>query len=315
MPVVVSMVVAGVAALLVLVSVGALVQGSTDRALLAGDPAPVERWFVDHVAQHPRLRHVVALLDRHVWGGAMVALGLGAVCIAAGVVGWILSTIDRGSGFARFDQSVAEWGADHATASSTTVLRATTLLGGSIVVLLVLIAVGALALLRSPSHNWALPGFLLTVGVGIVLVNNTLKWIVERDRPTVSHLVGSAGSSFPSGHSASAAACWAAVSLVVARRWPATSRRLTAAVAVAIAVLVASSRVLLGVHWLTDVVAGLVVGWTWFFVVALIFGGRIQRFGEPAERVTARDPAIRSAVSVVEGVRPRGPGSREELER
>jgi membrane-associated phospholipid phosphatase len=90
---------------------------------------------------------------------------------------------------------------------------------------------------------------------------------------------------------------------------------LTAAVAVAIAVLVASSRVLLGVHWLTDVVAGLVVGWTWFFVVALIFGGRIQRFGEPAERVTARDPAIRSAVSVVEGVRPRGPGSREELER
>ena len=57
--------------------------------------------------------------------------------------------------------------------------------------------------------------------------------------------------------------------------------------AVGIACLVAASRALLGVHWLTDVVAGLAVGWTWFFLVAVIFGGRLQRFGEPAERVAA----------------------------
>jgi undecaprenyl-diphosphatase len=55
--------------------------------------------------------------------------------------------------------------------------------------------------------------------------------------------------------------------------------------AVGVACLVAASRALLGVHWLTDVVAGLAVGWTWFFVVAVIFGGRLQRFGEPTERL------------------------------
>jgi membrane-associated phospholipid phosphatase len=54
---------------------------------------------------------------------------------------------------------------------------------------------------------------------------------------------------------------------------------------VVIAGLVAASRALLGVHWLTDVVAGLVVGWTWFLLVAVIFGGRLQRFGEPFDEV------------------------------
>ena len=47
---------------------------------------------------------------------------------------------------------------------------------------------------------------------------------------------------------------------------------------------VAASRALLGVHWLTDVVAGVVVGWTWFLLCALAFGGRRQRWGEPAEQ-------------------------------
>ena len=44
----------------------------------------------------------------------------------------------------------------------------------------------------------------------------------------------------------------------------------------------AASRALLGVHWLTDVVAGLVVGWGWFLLSALAFGGRFQRLGDPA---------------------------------
>jgi undecaprenyl-diphosphatase len=60
-------------------------------------------------------------------------------------------------------------------------------------------------------------------------------------------------------------------------------RALLAGVAVGLAVAVAASRVLLDVHWLTDVIAGLALGWAWFSVCSIAFGGRLLRFGAGAE--------------------------------
>ncbi len=63
-------------------------------------------------------------------------------------------------------------------------------------------------------------------------------------------------------------------------------RSLLAAGAVGIAVAVATSRVMLGVHWLSDVVAGLAFGWAWFSICAVAFGGRFLDFGAPLVEAT-----------------------------
>jgi hypothetical protein len=67
--------------------------------------------------------------------------------------------------------------------------------------------------------------------------------------------------------------------------------------AVGIAVAVAASRVLLDVHWLSDVIAGLALGWAWFAICAIAFGGRILRFGAAAETVAR----VADATEVAEG--------------
>ena len=139
---------------------------------------------------------------------------------------------------------------------------------GSAYVLVPVLSVVALvdwARRRDPSTPW----FLAVVGLGGTLLNSALKRIVDRDRPDVVHLVEAAGTSFPSGHSAASASCWLAVALV-ARRW--SPRTGWVIVALGLACIVALSRTMLGVHYVTDVVAGLVVGWSWCLLWAIVLG-------------------------------------------
>ena len=67
-------------------------------------------------------------------------------------------------------------------------------------------------------------------------------------------------------------------------------RALLAGTAGGIAVAVASSRVLLDFHWVSDVVAGLMLGWAWFALCAIAFGGRRLHFAEPAEQALSDPP-------------------------
>lgn len=245
------------------------------------DTEKEERWFVLH-APAP-LRRFFYFADRRVVGGAALAFIFTVVLVAATFIGWVFDSIDENQGFARWDKSAAQFGADHSSTTSTRVLEALTQFGATGWLLIVMTLIGTFQAWRH--RKFTVLAYLAVIGVGVSLLNNGLKLLVHRERPVVLQLTHAGGYSFPSGHTAAAAACWAAIALVVARRWPRPGRRAAGAIVLVITLAVASSRVLLGVHWLTDVIAGAIVGWTWFVLVTVLFGGRILRFGEPAERV------------------------------
>ncbi|MET0740838.1 MAG: phosphatase PAP2 family protein [Candidatus Nanopelagicales bacterium] len=250
------------------------------------DPEAEERWILRRLRHHPRFADFVRRrLDPVKTGGLLLTTIFGIVLLATIVIGLLLTMVRGNHGLAAWDQSVAQWGSDHATDTSTRLLELITQLGSTAVCLVALTATGVIDYVRHRNANVIL--FLATVGGGVLLLNNVVKWLVERERPEVDPLTGFAGSSFPSGHTASAAACWAAIALVLGRHHSRRTRSVLAGVAAAIAILVAASRALLGVHWFTDVLAGLALGWGWFTVVAILFGGRIQRLGEPVERAAA----------------------------
>ena len=251
--------------------------------LIAVTPAPLRR-FAESV-------------DRRVAGGAIAAVAFGALFVTAALVGVIFSGIDDERGVARWDSAAAEYGRDHATVATTRVLETLTDFGGTLYLFVAMALIGVyFAVRRSDTGPLA---YLIVVGVGITLLNNGLKLLIDRDRPEIAQLSDSAGSSFPSGHTAASAACWAAIVLVLARRRSGRVRVIAAAVAVFLAVTVATTRVLLGVHWVSDVAAGLLVGWGWWLVTTVVFGGRTLRLGAAA----ARDDADRPVSEPVPDIR------------
>jgi undecaprenyl-diphosphatase len=229
---------------------------------------------------HPRVeRFLRERMDRKTAGGFLLTASFVVLFVVAILVGLLLDMIDNNTGLAAADRSVAAWGSRNGNTTTAEAMKWITQLGSSIVVAAALIIVGCADFARRRSRE--VFAFVAAVGVGGLILSNVLKLIVRRDRPAVLHLVVANGYSFPSGHTVAAASAWSAIALVLGRDRPRLTRALLAGGAALIAVSVAASRALLGVHWLTDVIAGLAIGWGWFMIVGIIFGGRAQRLGAP----------------------------------
>jgi undecaprenyl-diphosphatase len=224
--------------------------------------------------------------------GLGLTVALGILLVGTIAIGTLLIMVQHNAGLARYDLSAARWGGDNATTGSTQFLRDVSLFGGTPMMIGVVLIAAWRQYMRT--RTAAVVGFLTVVVLGQVLITNLTKALVGRHRPNIHQLTGFSGSSFPSGHAATAAATFAAIALLVGRGRSRRIKALLAAGAAFIAVSVAASRVLLGVHWLTDVIAGLAMGWGWFAISSIAFGGRVLRFGQPVEiaQQTARAGAI-----------------------
>jgi undecaprenyl-diphosphatase len=143
--------------------------------------------------------------------------------------------------------------------------RLITMLGDGRVVSLFAV-VGAIVLILR-KQSW--PALVLVVGTALgKAVTEIQKYEFNRLRPDENpHLVVIHNLSFPSGHSANAMMTYVALALLLAA-WE--HRRFWVVGAVALALLVGLSRVMLGVHWPSDVVGGWSYGLFWAFLIYVI---------------------------------------------
>jgi membrane-associated phospholipid phosphatase len=112
----------------------------------------------------------------------------------------------------------------------------------------------------------------VTTGVG-ALLNISLKAYFARERPDLSvALRHASGYSFPSGHAMGAAVVFGALAYVGLRRFKTwRARSATLAIAVTSILAIALSRIYLGVHWVTDIVAGISAGTLWVVAATLAY--------------------------------------------
>jgi undecaprenyl-diphosphatase len=182
------------------------------------------------------------------------------------------------SALEKIDTSIHDWAIRERSSGATTFFTIMTIVGGplGLAVLLTIIAV-----ILAIKHRWRWLVYLAFTAGGGGVLNLELKRYFARARPDVAEMLRRAnGYSFPSGHAMGSAVAFGALSYLAfraIRSWPAK-----AAVIAFLYTLLASvalSRVYLGVHWISDVLAGVTAGtvWTTTTTVAYETVRRIRR--------------------------------------
>ena len=215
-------------------------------------------WDVLFRALRSSLTHVqsfYAAVGIFVAAGAVLAIG-GTWAFAE------LAVHVRSGATQAFDDAVMHWMGAHQIPWLKTVMAQLTALGTGVVVMMVVLVAALFLWLTKHKHSAAL--LLATTSVGIVL-NGMLKDVFHRTRPQIFPWGTDAfTSSFPSGHAMSAAVVYGTVAYLASRlQRTRVARTITIGIALALVILISFSRVYLGVHYPSDTVAGVTIGFAW----------------------------------------------------
>lgn len=226
--------------------------------------------------------------------GAFLVAGIVVAGIATWAFGEFSETVMAGQTQA-FDEAVLRWvGAHHTPTLDSLMLEITALGTGSAVLMMIVVAALFLALTR---HRYS-AALLLAATAGGGLLNIVLKHFFGRPRPHVfewgTHAMSS---SFPSGHAMTATIVYTTVAYLAARLqrrvW---ERTLTMIVAALVILAISASRVYLGVHYPSDVAAGMIIGIAWSaFCMATLEA--IQRAAKRAGKEISQDETPAPGIS------------------
>lgn len=219
-----------------------------------GKPRPVRDGLPDGIARR---------LDPEQRYGLRLTLLAVALILTALPFGFLLQQVLAEGPVIDADEAAAEWIHGHMRESDAVIaaMRLLSLLGKPIWLYLV---VGSAVLWVASRKQWRLVAFLVATPLLGGLVDTVIKVAVNRDRPDFDEPIAHAmGKSFPSGHSMSSVVSYGVLVVVflpvVAVAW----RRVLVGAAALLCFGIGVSRLALGVHFVSDVIGGWVLGLAW----------------------------------------------------
>jgi membrane-associated phospholipid phosphatase len=229
------------------------------------DPAPDAR-EATLAASWRRLRDGVP--------SALFLLGWAVVLLVVLVgAGWVLSKVVHDDSIGRADSGLSRWLAGRRSGDLNDVTAVTSEVGGTLTI--TILAVVAVAFAALVWRRWREPMLVAVAVAGEVGIFLVVTMLVDRERPPVGHLdEAPPTSSFPSGHTAATVVLWGALAVLASERArSALVRGLFLTLAVVLPLLVASSRMYRGMHYVSDVLGGFLLGGVW--LLATVRGIRL----------------------------------------
>ena len=221
------------------------------------------------------------------YGLRLTLYGLAMVLVAV-PFSYLLFEVIRKGPFTRFDQSAAR-DLHVRVLGHPQLIHALNLISwlGKPLLLGICIAVGAVFVFVRGRRRLAI--FLAVTAIGGGLVDSAVKILVNRPRPELESPIASAfGKSFPSGHAMSSTVTYGALLLVflpvIHRRW----RPLAYALVIGLVGAICMARLLLGVHFVSDVLGGLALGLAWLAGSAAMFNIWREERGRPKAHVATK---------------------------
>lgn len=220
-------------------------------------------------SQDSRLASAVAALLDPSRPQARVLAILGALLAgAAWLFLGILEDVVSGDPLVTADQSIYRALQDLRSPPADAVMIAITELGDTMVVIGVTAAVFLFLAWR---RAWRTAAYWLAAVAGASALNTVIKLTLHRARPGDLLYSSASAFSFPSGHSTTNMALYSFLAFLVAREVRPALRPLVGIAAIGFILLIAVSRLYLGAHWFSDVVAGLAFGTVWLAVLIISY--------------------------------------------